>query len=143
MQPQPSLMSQLTNSMATGGSPLNIQSPGSPMAQPGLSPPQPSPMPNKTFHLEAALKRRGMTMPASIQGGAPPPPPMPQDPSQAQGQPPQVAQPAPAEPTAPLSEVELIIKALSHHLDHKGKMEAKVLEAALPQDQTPLSSPQQ
>jgi hypothetical protein len=98
-------------------------------------------MPNKTFHLEAALKRRGMQMPASLQGGAPPAPPMPTDPSQAQGQP-QPAQPAPVEPATPLSEVELIIKALTKHLDHRGKLEAKILEAALPKDQTPISSPQ-
>lgn len=128
----PSLMARLTQGMQAGNSPMNTVTSGSPNFQPSLQSPTPSPMPNKTFHLEAALKRRGMQLPPQLaQQGEP----------QAQGGQvtlPNVQDINPQQPgvQVPLSEVELIIKALSKHLDHKNKMEAKVLEAALPQQDT-------
>jgi hypothetical protein len=137
MNPQ-SLMGRLTQGMAAGSSPMDQVTPGSPMFQPGMTPPQQAPMPNKSFHLQKAFQRRGMPMPPQVaqMDTQQPPQATPQS-----GQPPQPA--VTQQPQVPLSEAELIIKAMAKHLDHKGKMEAKILEAALPQDQTPISSPQQ
>lgn len=138
MNPTPSLMSQLSNTMATGQSPMNVQTPGSPMFDPGLISPNPSPMPNKSpmsmMHLQNHFKNTGMPLPPQLQqmqGG--------------QGQQPLVTLPIEDQSQqqpgvqVPASEAELIIKAMTKHLDHKHKMEGKMLDAVLPQPQLPAT----
>jgi hypothetical protein len=81
--------------------------------------------------IHRALGRRGIN-PASI-----PQLNQPQTPQTPPQVAPQVAQQATASsaPTAsmPVSETELILRALSKHLDHKGKIEEKLLNAMIPE----------
>jgi hypothetical protein len=142
---QPSLMSQMTNSMANGQGEMGVQTPGSPMFQQALQTPAATPNPDRaaglTSHLHNALRRRGISPEAipQLNGGQP----APQDPSSAPQAPssgqPGIGQPA-QQPTIPVSETELILRAMEKHMTHKDKLQMKVVEAALPQE---AQAPQQ
>ena len=129
MQPS-SIVGQVNRSMNAGVPALDQMSSSNPGFNPGMMPPASSPMPNMSPAIgETALhrhfKRAGQPVPQQLQGQ-----PAPQVP-------PEVAQQATAssapQPAMPVSETELILKALSHHLDHKGKMEEKLLNAMIPE----------
>ena len=132
MQPS-SIVGQVNRSMNAGVPALDQMSSSNPGFNPGNMPPASAPMPNKSpmSAIHRALGRRGIN-PASI-----PQLNQPQTPQT----PPQIAPPvaqqatASSAPTAsmPVSETELILKALSKHLDHKGKIEEKLLNAMIPE----------
>ena len=137
MQPS-SIVGQVNRSMNAGVPALDQMSSSNPGFNPGNMPPASAPMPNKSpmSAIHKALGRRGIN-PASIpqlnqspqiSAQTPPPPQMPVGESGG------VAQ-ASSAPTAsmPVSETELILRALSKHLDHKGKIEEKLLNAMIPE----------
>lgn len=140
----PSLMTQLNNSMQSGGSPMDVQTPGSPMFDPSLQTPSPTPMPQGSpmsqIHvthpdLHAVLQKQGI----SPGGGDPAMQP------NAAGNvtlPLQDQEPQSPGVQVPLSDAQLIIKAMTKHMDHKNKIEAKVLDAALPQPEPSQVQPQ-
>lgn len=129
-------MSQLNNSMQSGGSPMNVQTPGSPNYDPSLIAPSPTPTPQGSpmsqIHithpdLHAVLQKQGIS-PADPNAPTP----------NAAGNvtlPIQDEEPQSPGVQVPLSDAQLIIKAMSKHMDHKNKIEAKVLDAAIPQPQ--------
>lgn len=144
MNPQ-NLLSQLNSSMQAGVPEPGQVSGTSPAFQPSLQPPPTSPMPEKSpaseiteTALHRAFKRRQMPLPAQLQptgemagqNGLPvshpvsnmPPNGMQNDPSQPQ-------------PEVPMSEVELILKAMGTHIKHKDKMEEKIMHAFLPENE--------
>lgn len=69
MNPTPGLMSQLAQTMATGGSPMNIQTPGAPTYQPGLQQPTPPQMPDKTFQTSQGAPMQQMAAQQQLQQG--------------------------------------------------------------------------
>jgi hypothetical protein len=143
MNPQPSLMSQLSQQMVSGGSPMNVQTPGSPGFNPQMQTPS-VPNPNRSggllTPLHHALARRGIdhTQIPQLSGQQP----SQGQPSAMQPPPTAMAQPAQQGATIPVSETELILKSFEKHLSHRDKLQAKVLEAALPQEAAQASGGQ-
>lgn len=133
---QPSLMSQLTQSMAQGGSPMNVQTPGSPMYQPSLTPQTPSPMPDKSpttaMHLGALhryFEKNNIPKPSQLQSGNIAPA------GQVTLPPVQDVNPNQSGTQIPTSEAELIIKALSKRLEHHSKTAEKIVGSMLPKEE--------
>lgn len=124
-----SLIGQAARSMNIPGNPaMNQVSATAPTAQPGMMPPAPTPMPDKSpaseikkTPLHGAFERRGMPVPGQLQ--SPPSTPL-ADPSQ-QGA------------NMPVSEAELILKALSSRLGMIGKHESAVRDHLFPPQPTP------
>lgn len=127
MQPQPSLMSQLSNSMAQGGSPMNVQTPGSPQFDPSLQMPSPTPMPDQSISSQFS--------PSQMQ----------QQPPQGMGQQPQQMATLPIQDgdqqtpgvQVPASEAELIIKALGKRMQSLSKIHEMAAGTAFPQPEPP------
>lgn len=134
MQPT-SVLGQLNQSMQAGTPTLDQVSGSSPNFDPNLQPTSPAPMPQGSpatmMHLHGALSRRGIN-PTSIQQlndagqqGGSNGQPLVTLPIQDQNQ----EQPG---VQVPMSEADLIIKALSKRLDHRNKMEATVAKVMMP-----------
>ncbi len=131
---------QLNRSMQADTPALDQVTGTSPNFDPSLATPAPSAMPDKSpatmMHLHGALARRGIN-PTSIEQL--------NQPEQAGGQP-LVTLPiqdqSPQQPgvQVPMSEADLIIKALSKRLDHRNKMEASVAKAMLPPQETGVAT---
>lgn len=128
--PQPSLMSQLSQSMQQGQSPMSVALPGSPTAMQGMSA-TPSPMPDKS-PMSQIHPPQGMQVPVN-----------PQAPAQATGQdvtlPVQDTDPNQPGVQIPASESELILKALDHRLKTLSKIHSMAATSAFPQPQQPTA----
>jgi hypothetical protein len=146
MNPPNSIVGQVNRSMNAGVPALDQMTSSNPGFNPGNMPPPNTPMPNKSpmSAIHRALARRGIN-PANIpqlqspqipangvgQGGGVVPQPQMGTPAAGSGG---VAQASSAPtPSMPVSETELILKALSKHLDHRGKIEERLLNAMIPE----------
>lgn len=124
MQPQ-SLLGQMSASMGSGQSPLNSISSSSPAGDPTLQPPAASPMPQGSpASLIKAAQGRGMDLSQHPQLQSQPQ--MPQQPMQ-------TPQPSPGDGQVemPVTEAELLIKALSGRLKTISGHEEKLRDAAI------------
>ena len=132
MEPS-TIIGQVNRSMNAGVPALDQMSSSNPGFNPGNIPPSSAPMPNGSpmTGVETALhrhfKRNNMAVPQQLQ---------PQQPEITL--PVQDANPSQSGTQIPVSEVELVLRALSKHLDHKNKIEDKLLNTILPtqNDQT-------
>lgn len=145
--PPTSILGQISQSMASGQSPLNSISSSSPAFQPGLTPPS-VPMPDKSpaSFIHRAAGRRGMDLSnhpqlqANFAQSPTPGAPVNSDPSSFTN-PQQATLPIqdqnPQQPgvQVPISEAELIVKALNKRLDHHTKMTEKLMNTMLPEQQ--------
>ena len=130
------LLGQLNQSMSQGTPALGQVTGQSPNFQPQLQPPAPSPMPDKSpasmipkTALHRAFERRGKQIPPQLQnlgvGSNMPPSAAPQ--ATGSTQPPQGV-------NVPVSEAELIIKALTSRLKTVGEHESAIRDALLPKN---------
>jgi hypothetical protein len=142
MNPNPSLMTQLTNTMSQGQSPMNVQTPGSPMYQPSLITPAPAPTPDRSpeaaMHLGALhryYEKNGMQKPSQLTSA-----PTAQPGGSQVTLPVQDTNPQQPGVQIPVSEAELIVKALTKRLEHHSKAGEKVLNALMPDfSQSPVA----
>lgn len=137
MTENPSLMSMLSSGMAQGNSPLNQVQQGSPNFDPSLQTPPNAPMPQKSpvsmMRLSNAANQRGVDLsqhPQMMGAQAPAPAAQPQQPQMTL--PVQDQNPEQSGTQVPLSEAELILKAMDSRLKHLSKHEQHLTEVLLP-----------
>jgi hypothetical protein len=133
------MLGQLNQSMQAGTPAIDQVSGSSPNFDPNLQPMGPSPMPEKSvgtmMHLHGALKRRGID-PASLPQLSQNASGMVTMPNAAEGD----HNPAQPGVQVPVTEAELIIKALTTRLGHHSKLEASIADALLPQPQQEVAN---
>lgn len=126
---QGGLQTQLAQSMQ-GGSPMNIATPGSPTAMPGLQAPAPTPMPDRS---PMSMMHKPALQQAVQQS---------QMPQQADMTIPGLQDQNPQQPgvQVPTSEAELIIKALDSRMKSISKIHEAVANNLYPAPPEPLQS---